>query len=152
MPITAVLELIKLPLSKDVATLNSAHGINMDTLSAWGADVVACILILENSINTITPATSELKLYSYPLDVTLPDATPEILSDGTSVTKNALVFSVIHITDLVDAVFQIVDFDGKIVTENLDIQVDQNTTTNMSITMPVIYPANLKLVILNNKS
>ncbi len=149
MPILTQITLLKTKISEDIGTLNNAHAINMDSLKGYLTDVVLLLNEVEASVLALTPTVAEVKKYRYPLNMSLPDATPEEQSDGTTITKNGLVFSVVHITSLLGAVIQVSDINGKISNEDLDIKIDQVNSINLEITLPIAFPDNLSLVIIN---
>jgi len=149
MAFTDVLSLIKAKLSDDVATFNNAHSTNVDILTDYIASLVVFVNSLDASIIALESATvTVLNRYSYELDVVAANGVAVVDSDGTSVTRNNLVFDVIHIRDLTNAMLQVRDNNGRLVTDELELVVDLITPMNLEITLPVAFPTNLTLTII----
>jgi len=144
------IELIKLSLKEDVATLNNAHSINMDVIERFVVSLIGCLDNIEQDIINVTPTTQPLKRYVYTLDISLVDGVTSTLSDGTTVTKTGLVFTIVHFTDLTNVLHPtIMDENGGLITSDINISVNLTNPNVITITLPVTLPSNIKLVFIN---
>ena len=150
MAFTNIIKLIKVKLFEDPATLNNAHNTNMDLLTAFLDDMKTFVNGLQTQIDALSPTTSNVTLYNYLLDVDASDGVPYSDADGTSITRSGNTFVVVHITDLTNAVFQVVNSNGAVITQEMStIEVNQGSPTNLTIELPTTFPNDLRLQIVN---
>lgn len=150
MPFSDTLNLLKISLREDVATLNSAHSTNMDTLSNYFTSLITFVNSLETTISSLTSVSDIIQKYSYTLDISATNGVASSETDGTSITRNNLEFTIVHITDLTNAFFQVVDNNGRIITSDMSkVQVNTSNPTNLSVELPTTFSSNLTLIIIN---
>jgi hypothetical protein len=150
MAFTETLNLLKVSLREDVATLNSAHSINMDSLSNYFSSLITFVNSIETTVASLPSVSDITSKYNYTLDVTSTNGVPSSESDGTTITRNNLTFTIVHISDLTNALFQVVDNNGRVVTSDMSkIQLNTSTPTNLTIELPTTFSSNLKLIIIN---
>tara|TARA_R110001592_G_scaffold189945_2_gene435574 strand:- start:810 stop:1262 length:453 start_codon:yes stop_codon:yes gene_type:complete len=150
MPFSDTLSLLKISLREDVATLNSAHSTNMDTLSNYFTSLITFVNELETTVSALPSISDIITKYNYTLDVTSTNGVTSSEADGSSITRDNLVFTIVHISDLTNAMFQIMDNVGRVITSDMSkIQVNTSAPTNLTVELPTTFSSNLKLIIIN---
>ena len=149
MPITTDIQLVKDSLDTGTpASLTNAHNVNMDLLTAKIQEITTLTNTLEGLVNGVTTSTG-IQRYVYVIDQTQADTTTVTESDNTTITRNLNTFTIVHTTDLTNAIIQLEDDLGRILTSTVEIKKDSNNINNVTINLGFAIASDIKVLLFN---